>query len=442
MRETRGAEDRDTKLPFVMLVTVVLMVFLGCCAPVHGHFGSCEDHTPQCPRLARLGHCQTRRQLMLQNCPVSCDACVDPNCYDRSKRCSAMAQRGLCESQKAFMLKQCPHSCDACRIGLTSAVAITNLQTIINPDFECGRPLSRVSVRGKRQIVFPDELEAIRRQQQEAGTRTNPRQPGQSPQVDNEQIIPLAAPAGGGSGGDANKLGVEDTFCGATPIHEHFLLTAAHCVFDPDRPVITVRLGELDFASEGEPHSRPADYLVEQIIVHPDFDPSKLERYNDVALIQTREKIQFNELVYPFCISENAPAPGSLVTGAGFGFVNVTHRPTRLQEADLEVLEASRCEDIFRREQFLPQLRLRYPELLQGKSIFCASYPERSACQGDSGGPLYQDRGDRRFLVGIVGSGVSCRSNGISVLPGLYVDVADHIEFIDSVIYSPSRLQP
>lgn len=57
------------------------------------------------------------------------------------------------------------------------------------------------------------------------------------------------------------------------------------------------------------------------------------------------------------------------------------HRPTRLQEADLEVLEASRCEDIFRREQFLPQLRLRYPELLQGKSIFCASYPERSACQ-------------------------------------------------------------
>ena len=57
------------------------------------------------------------------------------------------------------------------------------------------------------------------------------------------------------------------------------------------------------------------------------------------------------------------------------------HRATALQEAELEVLEASRCEDIYRREQFLPQLKLRYPELLQRKSIFCASYPDRSACQ-------------------------------------------------------------
>ncbi|XP_063876470.1 serine protease 42-like isoform X1 [Scylla paramamosain] len=435
MKQTRGSESAATMVPWK--VVAVVLAALGFFAPVHGHFGSCEDHTTQCPRLASIGLCETRRQFMLQNCPVSCDACVDPNCFDRSSRCTPMAARGLCETQKSFMLTQCPHSCDACRIGQPTAVGFTNLKTIINPDFDCGRPYPPQAGRRKRQIYFPDEIEEIIKKFPPGvvANRRRPQNP-RSPQAQEgtQPIVPLSSPATSGPA----SLSVHDTFCGSTPITDRFLLTAAHCVFDSDQPVRTVRLGELDFAREDEANARPVDYAVEQIIVHPDFDPSSLERYNDVALIKTVEPMQFNEVVFPFCLSDKAPTPGSSVTGAGFGLVNATHRPTQLQEADLEVLEASMCEGIFEREQFTPQLRLRYPQLLQGQSILCASFPERSACQGDSGGPLFMDRNNRRFLVGIVGSGVSCRANGISILPGLYINVADHIEFIDSVLYSPS----
>ncbi|XP_050723555.1 CLIP domain-containing serine protease B4-like [Eriocheir sinensis] len=403
---------------------LILLLFLSSClASVHAHFGSCEDHTRNCRGYAERGDCENprTRQFMLQNCPESCNSCVDPNCYDRSRRCSGNAQQGLCETQKSFMLQQCPHSCDACRIGTINTVALTDIKTIIKPDFQCGLPIQAAG-RKKRQIIFPDEFAAL------TSVRARP----QAAQRPPGEIITL--------GMAGAPTSVEDTFCGATPITKRFLLTAAHCVFDPNRRLTNVRLGELDFAVQGEENSRPVDYTVQQIYVHPDFDPSSLERYNDVALIQTVEQIEFNDLVYPYCISENAPAPGTVVTGAGFGLANATFRPSRLQEAALEVLENSQCEQRYRDEQALPQLMQRYPELLQGKSILCASYPQRGSCQGDSGGPLYELRNGKRYLVGIVSTGVSCRGNGVSTLPGLYVNVADHVGFINSVVHSPALL--
>lgn len=230
---------------------------------------------------------------------------------------------------------------------------------------------------------------------------------------------------------------VADAFCGATLIHERFLLTAAHCVLDPDRPVRTVRLGELDFSKDNEANSMPVDYEVERIIVHPQFKPNSLVRYNDVALIQTVLKVEFNNVVFPFCLSDARPSPKDLVTGSGFGFVNNTDRSSILQEAELNIVESSVCEDQFRKEGLEDVLKANYPELLQGKDILCASYPGRDACQGDSGGPLFQDKpSGRRFLVGVVSQGISCRGNGAPSLPGFYISVADHIDFINSVIYA------
>ncbi|MPC23383.1 Venom serine protease 34 [Portunus trituberculatus] len=104
------------------------------------------------------------------------------------------------------------------------------------------------------------------------GAVANPRRP--QPQEGTQPVVPLSspgtpAPAPSEGLGD---LSVHDTFCGSTPITDRFLLTAAHCVFDSDQPVRTVRLGELDFSREDEANARPVDYAVEQIIVHPDFE--------------------------------------------------------------------------------------------------------------------------------------------------------------------------
>ena len=45
-------------------------------------------------------------------------------------------------------------------------------------------------------------------------------------------------------------------------------------------------------------------------------------RYNDLALLMTVHKIEFNEAVYPYCISRTPPTPGTTVIGSGYGYVN------------------------------------------------------------------------------------------------------------------------
>ncbi|XP_045586129.1 venom peptide isomerase heavy chain isoform X2 [Procambarus clarkii] len=398
----------------------LMLLVLFCFTPAYAHFGSCEDHSPQCPGWAAVGRCQTHPQFMLPNCPVSCDSCVDPECFDKSPYCSFGVRLGLCRTNRRHMLNVCRHSCDACEVTEAAVRRVFR---------ECGKALGS-STRRARQILFPDELEKMK------GKAVNQRQALNS----STTITMLPGKPSMLTPVNRNMIRVNDTFCGATPISDRFLLTAAHCVFNPDFPVRTVRLGELDFSSDTEENSKPVDYEVEQIIVHPDFDPNTRVRYNDIALLRTVQKIEFNEFVFPYCLSRERPKPKTLVTGAGFGLVNATHQSPILQEAELQLVDTTECENIYKKEDFEPQLRLLYPDLLQGKDIMCASYPERSACQGDSGGPLFQDDPQgRRFLVGIVGSGVSCRGNGISKLPGLYVSVADHIDFIDSVLQARAR---
>lgn len=41
-----------------------------------------------------------------------------------------------------------------------------------------------------------------------------------------------------------------------------------------------------------------------------------------MALLKTTARIEFNEGVFPFCISDSRPGPQTVVTGAGFGYVN------------------------------------------------------------------------------------------------------------------------
>ncbi|XP_071550825.1 uncharacterized protein [Panulirus ornatus] len=94
---------------------VMLMVVIVHCTPSHAHFGSCEDHTPECLQWALAGWCQNNRQYMLQNCPVSCNLCLDPDCFDVSPYCDYYVRRGGC--RRSDVLASCPHSCDSCSIG-------------------------------------------------------------------------------------------------------------------------------------------------------------------------------------------------------------------------------------------------------------------------------------------------------------------------------------
>ncbi|KAK8398503.1 hypothetical protein O3P69_003979 [Scylla paramamosain] len=176
--------------------------------------------------------------------------------------------------------------------------------------------------------------------------------------------------------------------CGAVVISDYFLLTAAYCVLKPDKPVNSVRLGDLDLAKEGEANSQPADYDIELIIIHPNFtdDPQTGIRYNDLALLKTKTQIQFNEAVFPFCISRTSPAVNTTVTVSGYGYVNDSHQPTHLQEGELQVMSLDDCVAEYRAKNRYNLLLSAYPDLLQGYGVVCAGHPNRGACNGDEGG--------------------------------------------------------
>ncbi|XP_066943999.1 trypsin-1-like isoform X2 [Macrobrachium rosenbergii] len=386
----------------------VLLLLAALVTRSHAHLGSCEDHFFECPTWQYFGQCDTNLEFMAKNCPHSCNVCVDPGCFDRNALCGAWFQQGFCQTSRQVQAA-CPHSCDICQLP-------ENLlpKTITKPDFDCGRPGSSSFIRGRRQIIFPDD-------------------PGYTISQRGQQTGQLRVPAPT-EGRTPLRISVNDAFCGATIIHERFLITAAHCVFSQDRPPIMVRVGELDFSSDNEARARPADYRVKLITVHPKFKRNSLERYNDIAIIETVDKMQFNEVVFPLCLSDRRPAVGSIATGSGFGLVNQTHRSAHAQEADLRILDSRLCEARYVHEGLGTTIRHQYPQFIQRSDIICAAFPGTDACQGDSGGPLYQDANGRRYLVGVISQGIPCSGQSYT-LPGFYVSVADHIDFINSVVY-------
>ncbi|XP_068222344.1 CLIP domain-containing serine protease B4-like [Palaemon carinicauda] len=377
----------------------------------------CTDTRNDCNSLARTGYCRTHRAQMLAACPLSCNFCTslpqageavnafgNNSCEDTSINCTAMERRGLCQTLPQ-MRWMCARTCGFCQ-------GSQPFRTIVNPDFDCGRPYP---ARPRGGVVARIVRQA-----------PNTQQP-----VGNS--VPQEKPF---LAGTARPQTVEDAICGATVIHPRYLLTAAHCVLDPTRPVRSIRLGELDFSQQDETNSRPIDYAVEVITVHPDFDPNLVERYNDIALIKTARDIEFNEVVYPFCLTPERPPPNAVVSASGFGKVNETSRSPVLQEAELKVISLADCEASYQQMKSGDVLRQRYPNLLQGHDTLCAGDPGKGPCEGDGGGPLFRtDENGRRFLVGVISITLGCKGPETSDLPGIYVSTADHIDFIDSVIY-------
>ncbi|XP_042241817.1 phenoloxidase-activating factor 3-like [Homarus americanus] len=353
-------------------------------------------------------------------------------CFDKSPLCKTQAEQGRCTTLEKEMEERCPVSCGKC-------FRRPPPPTIAKPNFECG---GGSNINNLRQNPIKPEN----------NLGNGPINPGNGP------INPGNGPSNPGSsrGGRRSRtagpqlgstsesslhpqvqlsdLSVQDTFCGATPISDRYLLTAAFCVFDPVHPISTVRLGELDFSKDNETNARPRDYQIEQIIVHPDYQPDSPVRSYDIALLKTVEKISFNDVVFPFCVSSERPSVGTTVIGSGFGLVNETHQSPVLQEVEVEVMALAECEKQYQEAGLLPHLKQAYPNLLNGSKVICAGYPGRGACKGDEGGPLYLDDGQgHRYLVGIVSFTGACKKE--SVMPGIYTNVADHIDFIDSVLY-------
>ncbi|KAF2359427.1 Serine proteases trypsin domain [Trinorchestia longiramus] len=218
--------------------------------------------------------------------------------------------------------------------------------------------------------------------------------------------------------------------CGASLLHERWLLTAAHCVDDylpytvEPEAVLKARLGEYDVSTTAEP-LRHEEQPIRRIIVHPRFDNATL--VNDIALLELLTPVRQRPNIDAICMpKKNDFKEGSkskcYVTGWGRKDEASSHSVV-LKEIGVPLWHNRDCQAALR-QQFGPGYIL-------PSTAICAGAEGRDACDGDGGGPLVCEKAGRWYQVGVVSFGIGCGERSV---PGVYTRVEAYEQWIRDTV--------
>lgn len=214
--------------------------------------------------------------------------------------------------------------------------------------------------------------------------------------------------------------------CGAVYTGEGRVVTAAHCLFNPDNSTQIVQEAYLAFdPPNGDVGGITLNDMINstKFTIHPDYTNADFDQdpTNDIALIWVNED-DLPAAVEPVQLADHDRTEqlindSGLLTALGWGVTESGETSDILQTVDLNIDDAAD----YRNKGFKT-------EWLNFIVAAGATNDEKDACFGDSGGPLVQIVAGQTYLVGLTSFGVApCAQEDT---PGGYTRVSAYRDWI------------